>query len=393
METESVQTSAATRTPSPLFAKLSECYRTTAVIFLNLCLLLFVANGVMWLMGLPRPRSLETLAGAVFMKYGEAQVAKAYPGWELDEIRRLHAETWAERLVYDGFSGYREKPRSGTYVNVDANGFRRVENQGPWPPDPDRWNVFVFGGSTVFGYGLADGETIPSRVQSALVERFQSNSISVYNFGRAYYYSSQERVLFERLLVGGFRPDAAVFVDGLNEVLAVRDEPMRPHHVIDDPSAANSGINRLPLMRLFNGFLGVSGLASKIQTIGLDQVRAEEEVASLGLRYLKNRDLIRSAAKREDVRALFVWQPIPFYMMNAASNPFASPDSDSQERELYQWMREENSGEKSAPDFLWAAELHSGQKGILYVDEVHYSETFCRSIAEAIANRLADSDG
>ena len=29
----------------------------------------------------------------------------------------------------------------------------------------------------------------------------------------------------------------------------------------------------------------------------------------------------------------------------------------------------------------------------VYVDEVHYSETFCRSIAEAIANRLADSDG
>jgi hypothetical protein len=50
---------------------------------------------------------------------------------------------------------------------------------------------FVFGGSTTFGYGESDNLTIPSNLQYYLREAFQTDQSAVYNFGRAFYFSSQ----------------------------------------------------------------------------------------------------------------------------------------------------------------------------------------------------------
>src|SRR5205085_1642822 len=49
--------------------------------------------------------------------------------------------------------------------------------------------------------------------------------VRVYNFGRGHYYLSQERVLYERMVVAGMVPDLAVFVDGLNDLYYFEDEP------------------------------------------------------------------------------------------------------------------------------------------------------------------------
>jgi hypothetical protein len=370
-------------------AALARVYRLVAILFLNTCLLLLVANTVMWLLGYPRDRALDRMADGVFDKYGEDLVAQAYPQRNLREIRALHGETWGRKLVYDGFVGFKEAPRDGNYVNVDRNGFRRVAEQGVWPPVPDHLNVFVFGGSTVFGYGIADEETIPSRLQSALRRRFSSNSISVYNFGRGYYYSSQERVLFEKLLVGGFKPDLAVFIDGLNETITERDEPTRPPIGIDGVATGSEGLNRVPMARLINRWLG-SGAAKRLtRRTQPDSVLSGDPDRAICLRYLKNRELLRSAAEQAEVRVLFAWQPIPYYHPNPSANPFTSYQPDNRVAQIYEWMAGELSEDLAGSDTFWAADLQAGRKEILYVDEVHYSEVFCRVIAEAIAERLA----
>src|SRR6185369_12207002 len=107
-------------------------------------------------------------------------------------------------------------------VTVDPAGFRAGRDQRPWPPDPARFNVFVFGGSTTFGYGVADGDTIASQLQPLLARH--GRDVAVYNFGRGYYYSTQERILYEQLLAGGFVPALAVFIDGLNDFCYDHDD-------------------------------------------------------------------------------------------------------------------------------------------------------------------------
>ena len=64
------------------------------------------------------------------------------------------------------------------------------------------------------------------------------------------------------------------------------------------------------------------------------------------------------------------------------------PQSDSLEEAVYQWLEPRLKGAQSKADFLWAADLQSGLKQILYVDEVHYSAGVSRIIADKIAAEL-----
>lgn len=359
-------------------------YRTAGVIALNTILLLVAVNLVMWLLGLPRDAAIENLGRRVLNRYGETKIIKAYPDWTIADLRQLHDECWGRKLVYDSFAGYKEVPREGKFVNVDVNGFRHGKDQAGWPPNPEKVNVFVFGGSTAFGYGLPDHETIPSYLQEQLREK--EGNVAVYNFGRAYYYSSQERALFEKLLVAGFRPDLAVFIDGLNEVLTPDDTPIRPHWLRDQP--AESVLNRLPLLQLVNRYAASDQARPKAVPKGIPTVLSQDPVEVVCRRYLHNVDLIRGAAKIHDVRVLFVWQPIPDFHPNGAVNPFWQPDPESQEVAAYHWMAEQMGGGKAPDDFLWAADLQTGQSGIFYVDEVHYSAVFSKLIAKEIAGKL-----
>ena len=76
-------------------------------------------------------------------------------------------------------------------------------------------NIFIFGGSTAFGYGVADQETIASYLQE--ICRTKRKNINVYNFACGFYYSTQERILLEKLISKGIDIDIAVFIDGVNE--------------------------------------------------------------------------------------------------------------------------------------------------------------------------------
>ena len=75
----------------------------------------------------------------------------------------------------------------------------------------------MFGGSTAFGIGVPDDQTVASHLQTQLGTARDGREVRVYNFGRGAYYSSQERALFERLIVAGYVPNLAIFLDGLND--------------------------------------------------------------------------------------------------------------------------------------------------------------------------------
>lgn len=147
-------------------------------------------------------------------KYGFSQVVQNYPGMNRTALRELLRETWSRPMAFEPFTQFKERATMGRFVNVSPHGFRLSKNQGPWPPSPEAVNVFLFGGSTVFNYGLPDEQTIAFFLQGFLNEAGSGPPVRVYNFGRGHYYSSQECVLFEQLLSAGFVPAIAVFLDG-----------------------------------------------------------------------------------------------------------------------------------------------------------------------------------
>ena len=136
-------------------------------------------------------------------------------GLTLTEVKDLLKETWINQgWEYTPILGFKETPRTGKHVNISNLGYRRNSLNQPTDIDliksPDK--VYIFGGSTTFGYGVNDSATIPANLAKALPD------MKVFNFGRGYYYSKQENILFDDLLSSSItKPKLAVFIDGVNE--------------------------------------------------------------------------------------------------------------------------------------------------------------------------------
>src|SRR5262249_23760855 len=104
----------------------------------------------------------------VTINYGPEVLDRVYPGWDRRERTQMLAENWNRRFVHEDYTHFRERPFSGKYVHVSEAGYRHSKNQGPWPPSDENLNIFCFGGSTMFGYGLPDDQTVASCLQESL---------------------------------------------------------------------------------------------------------------------------------------------------------------------------------------------------------------------------------
>jgi len=187
-------------------------------------------------------------------------LAVAFPGWSHADLKAMLDEHIGG-FSYDDYVMFKKTPVRRRYVNVSENGFRVSRAQGPWPPSPTNFNVFVFGGSTTFGLWLPDEQTVPSFLQAALARQLATN-VCVYNFGTPYYYSTQERLRFERLLGQGIVPNAAVFVDGYNDFTRLDDTPEHRELFVEAIEVANKKksllpalVQELPLARLVRSII------------------------------------------------------------------------------------------------------------------------------------------
>ena len=207
------------------FERTSSAYKGVALILLNTIILILLFNFLLFFSIF----LLKDKFAVGPLTYNETILKELYPNNSLEETKSLLKETYQNHINlekinqgydYEPFTGFKEKPRDGKYVNIDKNGFRKIENQCNFPTNNKNYNIFIFGGSTTFGLGLPDSETIPSRIQERLKHETNRTDICVYNFGRTFYYSSQERILFESLLLSNQKPDMIVFIDGLNEPFA-----------------------------------------------------------------------------------------------------------------------------------------------------------------------------
>ncbi|MFQ5349738.1 MAG: hypothetical protein ACE5EG_04760 [Thermoanaerobaculia bacterium] len=371
-------------------------YRGIAVLAWNSFLLVAVANLI----------AMALLAAGLFappatgpLRYGMDRLSVVYSHLDGHQIEELLTETWGREYIYEPFVQHREAPQEGDWVNVDRHGFRRSRNQGPWPPAASDAAVFVYGGSTTFGYGAADGETVPSRLQETLNRGGCERPVRVYNFGRGNYYSEQERVLFSSHLAAEKVPAAAVFVDGLNEW---KDEPKftaKLDYLMREPRSALwvRAARALPLIELVRRVRDGATRA--------EDAEPEEHAAAYGAsavdRWLVNRRMTAAIAAEFGVEVLFVWQPVPTYQYDLAHHLFRDESATAfaghgplqHGYALLDARRGEDPQLEPAAGFLWLADLQIGRREPLYVDAAHYSAPFSREIAERIALSLAPGLG
>ena len=369
---------------NPWLKKLVLGHRIVAALVFNTLLLFVAGNLVLWvaysLHDWRQPTNL-------LLARPEQFLSAAYPGWSVEERTVLLQEAWRRVLAYEDYLMFREAPMRGKYINVSEAGFRLSQNQGPWPPKAENFNVFVFGGSTMFGSALPDEQTVPSRLQAVLTAD-SPRRVCVYNFGTSFFYSTQERLLLERLLSQGFTPNVALFVDGLNDFIQADDTPAYRQRFKDAFEQAHqkrrlfaAAAEQLPAARLAQS-IRERMRKPKPAELATETARAARVIAV----YRNNKAIIEPLCRAKGVAPVFVWQPIPWYNYDLKS--FLWYGTTQKPRLIhavgYAQMREVFEPGVLGTNFLWCADLQQDEKALLYVDVHHYTAAFSQKLAETI---------
>ena len=394
-------------TSKPRLQRVRSFYVAFALHLFNTVLLLVFLNGALFLVFVVKDYlDGRSAANSVTEQYGDDPLALVYPDLTDQQRSALLKETWSRPYDYEPFTQFKERAYRGQYVNVSEHGFRLTHNQGAWPPAPDTFNIFIFGGSTTFGYGVADDQTIASHLQGCLAAAGRRD-IRIYNFGRGHYYSAQERILYEQLLTSGHVPDMAVFVDGLNDFYFVKDQALFTDRFdelfadITAPPKLPRFISQMPMAR------ALQALRRRVGKLPADQgpnsthaadatdelewlyndVPLLERVIST---YLANKKLIEAVSAAHDVEAVFVWQPVPTFNFDDSKHLFAGDGygTHTYTRYGYERMRTLVDADSVGGNFLWLADIHPDLRVHAYVDKFHYSGAFSKLLAKTMADMM-----
>ena len=334
-------------------------------------------------------------------------ITRYYPGMTVEQIDDLMRETYVY-LQYEPFVEFREHPRPGRYVNILEPGYRRSTGQSEWPPRRGKPAIFVFGGSTTFGVGVGDEDTVVSRLSAILRLMPEYADAQIYNFGRAYYFSTQEAILFMRLLSEGTVPDVAIFIDGLNEfyyqtdthvfaremkTLFEREVGKQSYSIMRVILAdAREALLYMPIGRLAHDiksyFAGLDFNPRAVRFMVHNKQGTENSIRT----YLASRRMIMGMARAFNVKTLFAWQPIashaypPTLHVELEANGYGPH---SQSYYGYPEMKRTLEATDERDGFVWCADVFSAATAPLYVDLVHYNRSGAELLARCIADGLA----
>jgi len=306
-------------------------------------------------------------------KFPETNFSAIYPDLTEADIDRLQRDCLALRYTYRPFVEFAPLPVTGRFVNIVPAGYRKGRSDAPWPPAADEFVVFVFGGSTTLGFDLPDGQTVVSALETELGKHLPGRTVRCYNFGRGYYFSTQERALFASLLEQGFVPQAAVFIDGLNDFMYYDGVPQ--------------------LAPALHGFTAPDLPPLQRAEPATDDERAAA-VRQMLDRYRQNVRLTEGIARAFGVTPVFVGQPVPFldFPMQPSTYPFQSTFA---EHKLAAWgydrFREAARTDRFGERFVWCGNAFLHANRIMYADSIHYSPAGAEVLARCIADRMAEA--
>lgn len=408
--------------------KLRRGYVSTAIVLLNFACIVVLLNVILGLgywvvdtVGKPNPRGE---AGRLFRDDGapiqtgkrddfemqwfdykayDVDVGPAYVGELLDDFY----EMGREGFVYQPWVQFSEPPYNSRLLNVDLDErglpIRRTLNPAA-EADTSVLQILALGGSTTFGYYVADEHTWPTALSRILNARARAEGrpfrIQVINYGRGFFNPSQQAVLLQDLLKSGHRPSLVIFMDGLNWG-AAKDQP----HFTPQAAAAfierqhGSEISRSDLVKQLRWVPMVRLAAAVDDWIDArtgrapqeDQVwppREWRERASTTLNEFEQAHAIaRAVCKLYGCEVLFILQPNTHYGYNLNLYRMQLPAAFTSKIEPTKIVYDSLKATGHYVDLSglfqpWGAD----RKAV--IDDIHYSPGFSEFLAEHVADHI-----
>ena len=310
------------------------------------------------------------------------ELKEVYPGMSSSDISLLLDETQKRPYEYEPWLGFKERERAGKYVNISSEGFRYTHRKD-LTLNSSGIDIYVFGGSTTFGYGVDDASTIPSHLQKLLSHTYPKKKINVFNFGRAFYYSTQELVLLFHMIRNNHVPTIALFIDGLNEYEGSVPQYSKELSTMFDSFNYNN-------FRLITWIIEKSSLmhvTKKIINLTPTQTETPSNIQSIYDGYLKNREMIRMLSAKYKFSAYFFVQPVPGYRNEFGNHKFMPPNRTNWVSHLRAKMALLEKLENNQDTFS-LTDLLATYRGQPFVDPAHYTSEVCELIAVSIAQKI-----
>jgi lysophospholipase L1-like esterase len=389
-----------TRIPYPRF--FSYVGYTIFSVILAAVILEFGATILRWAYHRAYPRDAQSMAGSP--PYQGHAWAQEF--WKEEYLRR--ASSTAHHYV--PFLIWGERAWHSSTINVDESAIgnlrRTVNPTNPACPQTQRKVIWMLGGSTLFGMGVPDMETIPSHLSREL-NAAGSGCFVVLNLGMEGYLTNQELILLVEALKTGQRPDMVVFYDGVNEAYAAAAPgvPGRPTPHLEFQSikarVEGSLASALDFLRDSNSLQLARAIAARFHrrdsvvpppTEGIARATATLD------NYLANVRVLRGLAQAYNFKVLFFWQP-SLASGNKPLTPFeeqfrddlrVSPQANS--LAILKAVNEEAERRSlHGGDFIFLGRIFDSVQEPVYIDHLmHLGPRGNQIVARAIAQTMED---
>ncbi|MDN5203332.1 hypothetical protein QQ008_18240 [Fulvivirgaceae bacterium BMA10] len=144
---------------------------------------------------------------------------------EIEYAKKIYADYRSTENIYKPFVGWTNKPYRGTTLTINEAG-DRVHEPNKASLSGKKGSIRFFGGSTMWGVGTDDQNTIPALFDTV------HPGYTIYNHGQIAYTSRQSLARLTNLIYKNEPIDKVVFYDGVNEVLILcRNEMELPSHL------------------------------------------------------------------------------------------------------------------------------------------------------------------
>jgi len=240
----------------------------------------------------------------------------------------------ANKLRWHPYAYWRSLPFSGKQVSVTEEGLRTTLNE-PCEGHERVVRVFMFGGSTMWGFPTRDEFTIPSCLSRIGNSTMKSSGkhvcVQVYNFGQSGYVSGQEISELLNVLRSNARPDLVVFYDGANDLFSAYQNRMAGIPQNEENRRKEFNLVREPLRATLTALETVatcSGLARVARVVTRSILGQQSQMPAAGSRadavmqddlaqqivrtYEANIAFVEALSRAFAFSAEFVWQPLVF---------------------------------------------------------------------------------
>jgi lysophospholipase L1-like esterase len=327
----------------------------------------------------------------------EGSTSPAYEGypwaqafWKEEYLRRGSSR----KGRYVPFLIWGERPWHSKYINVDEGvlgNLRRTVN--PLNPACNQGRskvIWMFGGSTLFGSGVPDMETIPSNLSREL-NTAGSVCFVILNAGVEGYVTNQELILLMEALKTGQRPDLVIFYDGVNEGNAAVSPGIPGAHLeFESVKARMEGSlsSRFDFLRNSNAFgMAIAIVARFKSSDSAPPAEVGARAAAALDNYEANIRVVRTLGQAYNFKVLCFWQP----SLAFGGKPLAPFEQQLQRKaKSFKILKAVNEGAARRSlldgDFVFLGQVFDSVRETLYIDHLmHLGPRGNQIVAHAIA--------